>query len=42
MDEVKREADRRRVELLSLPTSKAIEALNRQTKNTNAVLHITC
>src|SRR5260370_8459942 len=42
MDEVKREADRRGVELLSLPTSKAIEALNRETKNTNAVLHITC
>src|SRR5712691_4180395 len=42
MDEVKREADRRKVELLSLPTSKAIEALNRKTKKTNAVLHVTC
>ncbi len=42
MEQVKREADRRKVELLSLPTRKAIEALNRQTKNTNAVLHVTC
>src|SRR5258708_12284152 len=41
MDEVKREAGRRGVELLSLPTSKAIEALNRQTKHTNTVPHIT-
>jgi hypothetical protein len=42
MDEVKQEADRRNIELLSLPTSKAIVALNRETKNTNAVLHVTC
>jgi hypothetical protein len=42
MDEVKREAGRRKVELLSLPTSKAIEALNREIKKTNAVLHVTC
>ncbi len=42
MDEVKREADRRKVELLSLPTSKAINVLNKETKNTNAVLHVTC
>ena len=42
MDEVQREADRRKVELLTLPTSKAIAALNRETKNTNAVLHVTC
>lgn len=42
MEQVKREADRRKVELLSLPTHKAIEALNRKSKNTNAVLHVTC
>lgn len=42
MEQVKREADRRKVELLSLPTRKAIEALNRKGKNTNAVLHVTC
>ena len=42
MEQVKREADRRKVELLSLPTRKAIEALNKKSKNTNAVLHVTC
>lgn len=42
MDELKREAERRKVELLSLPTSKAIDALNKEAKNTNAVLHVTC
>ena len=42
MDEVKREADRRKVELVSLPTSKAIDVLNKKTENTNAVLHVTC
>ncbi|HMC09556.1 MAG TPA: MTH938/NDUFAF3 family protein [Actinomycetota bacterium] len=42
MDEVKREAERRNVELLSLPTPKAIEALKKKAKDTNAVLHVTC
>jgi hypothetical protein len=42
MSQVKQEADRRNIELLSLPTSMAIEALKRETKNTNAVLHVTC
>ena len=42
MDEVKEEADRRKIELLSLPTSKAIEVLSKGSKNTNAVLHVTC
>jgi len=42
MDEVKREAERRNVELLSLPTHKAIEALKKKAKDTNAVLHVTC
>ena len=42
MEQVKREADRRNVELLSLPTRKAIEVLNKKSKNTNAVLHVTC
>ncbi len=42
MEQVKREADRRKVELLSLPTRKAIEALNKKSRNTNAVLHVTC
>ncbi len=42
MKEVKREAQRRNVELLSLPTPAAIEALNRQPRDTNAILHVTC
>lgn len=42
MKEVKREARRRGVELRILPTSKAIQLLNGQPKNTNAILHVTC
>jgi hypothetical protein len=42
MKEVKREAERRKVELLVSPTTKAIEALRKDLKHTNAVLHVTC
>lgn len=42
MEEVKREAERRQVELLILPTAQAIEALQKDRADTNAVLHITC
>ena len=42
MKEVKREARRRGVELRILPTEKAIQFLNGQPRNTNAILHITC
>ena len=42
MDEVKREAKRRKVELLILPTEEAMELLNQRAKNTNAILHVTC
>ena len=42
MDEVKLEAERRNVKLLSFPTPKAIEALKKKAKDTNAVLHVTC
>ena len=42
MDEVKREAERRKVSLLILPTAKAIEFLQRDPEETNAVLHVTC
>ena len=43
MDEVKREAKKRGVELLILPTPKAIERLNKEyTGDTNAILHVTC
>jgi hypothetical protein len=42
MDEVKREAERRKVSLLILPTAKAIEFLRGDPEETNAVLHVTC
>ena len=42
MKEVKREARRRGVELQILPTEEAIQLLNRQPENTNAILHVTC
>ena len=42
MDEVKREAKRRKVELLILPTEEAMELLNQRAKNTNGILHVTC
>jgi len=42
MKEVEREAARRGVELIAMPTSKAVTLLNRQAKRVNAVLHLTC
>jgi hypothetical protein len=42
MEDVKREAKRRRIELLILPTDEAIEVLERDAAHTNAVLHVTC
>lgn len=42
MDEVKREAERRQVELVILPTAEAIARLKELTDETNAILHITC
>ena len=42
MGDVKREAARRKVQLLVLPTAKAIAALKRNPEETNAILHVTC
>ena len=42
MKEVKREAKRRNVELVVLPTSQAIDVLNKNPEATNAILHLTC
>jgi hypothetical protein len=42
MDEVTREAERRGVELVILPTRRAIEELARDPNDTNAILHVTC
>lgn len=42
MDNVKEEARRRKVDLLIVPTDEAIETLARDSKDTNAILHVTC
>lgn len=42
MEDVKREAEDRGVELVMLPTADAIKVLEKHPKNTNAVLHVTC
>jgi len=42
MEEVKREAGRRHVELLVLPTAEAIASLGQDPSDTNAILHVTC
>jgi hypothetical protein len=42
MDEVKREAARREIQLLTVLTSEAIRALQAEPKETNAILHVTC
>ena len=42
MDQVKREAQRRKIELIIVPTARAIELLQGQSADTNAILHVTC
>jgi hypothetical protein len=42
LNEVKREAKRRKVKLLILPTIEAIERLLEDPEDTNAILHVTC
>lgn len=42
MEAVKQEAERRKIELLILPTARAMEVLEKDTKDTNAILHVTC
>jgi hypothetical protein len=42
MEEVRTEAQRRKVELLILPTAEAIEELKRRPDGSNAILHVTC
>ena len=42
MKDVKREAEKRKIELSVLPTAQAIEMLNEDIDDTNAVLHVTC
>ena len=42
MDTVKQEAERRKIELVVLPTAQAIKVLEGDPADTNAILHITC
>jgi hypothetical protein len=42
MDDVTREAKRRKVELVILPTPDAIMILRKGSEQTNAILHVTC
>ena len=42
MEEVKQEAQRRKIDLLVLPTTETIQALQQGAKDTNAVFHVTC
>jgi hypothetical protein len=42
MKDVKLEAERHKIELLILPTAKAIKELERNPDGTNAILHVTC
>jgi hypothetical protein len=42
MKDVKLEAERRKIELLILPTAQAIDTLKQETDDTNVILHVTC
>jgi hypothetical protein len=42
LEEVKRESQRRKIELVILPTVEAIETLKQHPDKTNAILHVTC
>ena len=42
MEDVEREAKARHVELVIAPTPQAIEELVRESRGTNAILHVTC
>jgi hypothetical protein len=42
MDQVEQEARRREVDLIVVPTSRAVELLGDDTEETNAILHLTC
>ena len=42
MNEIHEQARRREVDLIILPTAQAITVLAKTTKNTNAILHLTC
>ena len=41
-EELKRQAQRHKIELVILPTADAIEVLKKNPEATNAILHVTC
>jgi hypothetical protein len=42
MDQVRQQALRRKVDLVIVPTAQAVSILAKATKDTNAILHLTC
>ena len=42
MDDVRREAARRKIELIIQPTAEAIRTFRKASEKTNAILHVTC
>ena len=42
MQDVRREAERHKIKVVIVPTVEAIEVLNKEPKDTNAILHVTC
>jgi hypothetical protein len=42
MQQVRDEARRRKIDLVTLPTAQAIDMLTQATADTNAILHLTC
>ena len=42
MEQVQREAQQSKIELVIVPTARAIELLKQQSVDTNAILHVTC
>jgi hypothetical protein len=42
MEQIEQEARRRNIELVIVPTERAIDLLRQQSADTNAILHVTC
>lgn len=42
MEEVRQEAQRRKIQLLVFPTAEAIQVLQHDLRDANAILHVTC
>jgi hypothetical protein len=42
MEDVRKEAERRGISMVILPTAEAVEELGKDLRKTNAILHVTC